>query len=323
MPQYFSPGVYVEEVESGPKPIEGVSTSVAGAVGVTQRGPTSGKPTLVTSFGDFQRIFGGFLREPDDASLLNRWAADADEGGRWWHFAHAVKGFFDNGGQQLFVKRVFASTSTPSSAAFGRGLVLEVDADAGAADTGLKLRHLLGVQVGTQVNLFAEGEPLAGNPYTVASYDEDARTVTLSAAIGQELKAGRDVVELVANPASPRTQAANIGAETTLTISAKARGVWGNDLFARVRSMVGATLRMQADPVTGGAPAATTLRVAAASGDTTVQVQDSSGFFDGDRVQIAGATYTLSNVPPPGLTTLTVQANGGDGSVTGAPAGMT
>jgi phage tail sheath protein FI len=50
MPQYRSPGVYVEEIDAGPKPIEGVSTSICGAVGVTARGPTAGKPELVTSW---------------------------------------------------------------------------------------------------------------------------------------------------------------------------------------------------------------------------------------------------------------------------------
>ena len=67
MPEYLSPGVYVEEIDAGPKPIEGVSTSTAGAVGVTAMGPTSGKPELVTSFAEFMRKFGGFLPEPDSA----------------------------------------------------------------------------------------------------------------------------------------------------------------------------------------------------------------------------------------------------------------
>src|ERR1017187_7480388 len=86
MPEYLSPGVYVEEVDAGPKPIEGVSTSTTGAVGITMRGPTSGKPVLVTSFADFTRQFGGFVAEPDDASLVNKWALDAGEGGRWGYF---------------------------------------------------------------------------------------------------------------------------------------------------------------------------------------------------------------------------------------------
>ena len=53
---YLSPGVYVEETDTGNKPIEGVSTSTAGVVGVTERGPAN-VPTLITSFGDYRRIF--------------------------------------------------------------------------------------------------------------------------------------------------------------------------------------------------------------------------------------------------------------------------
>src|SRR6202007_2679559 len=67
MPQYLSPGVYVEEIDAGPQPIQGVSTSITGAVGVTVQGPTSGKPVLVTSFTDFQNNFGGFLPVPPSA----------------------------------------------------------------------------------------------------------------------------------------------------------------------------------------------------------------------------------------------------------------
>ena len=100
MPEYLSPGVYVEEIDAGPKPIEGVSTSTAGAVGVTLRGPTrgrrgpfTGKPELVTSFAEFVRKFGGYIPEPS-AAEVNRWTFNANEGGRWWHFPLAVKGFF-------------------------------------------------------------------------------------------------------------------------------------------------------------------------------------------------------------------------------------
>ena len=63
MPQYLSPGVYIEELV-GPHPIQGVSTSITGMVGVTVRGPTDGKPRLVTNFNDYQSIFGGFLPTP-------------------------------------------------------------------------------------------------------------------------------------------------------------------------------------------------------------------------------------------------------------------
>ena len=93
MPEYLSPGVYVEEVDSGAKPIEGVSTSTTGMVGVTERGPV-GPPILVTSFPEFERWFGGRL----NADLF---AGDHN------YLPHAVEGFFTNGGKRLYIVRVF------------------------------------------------------------------------------------------------------------------------------------------------------------------------------------------------------------------------
>src|SRR5262245_523066 len=95
MPEYLAPGVYVEEVDTGPKPIEGVSTSTAGFVGMAARGPSVGLPVLVTSFNDFQRKFGGYF----DLSKL----APAFKGHTYLPFA--VDGFFANGGKRLFVLR--------------------------------------------------------------------------------------------------------------------------------------------------------------------------------------------------------------------------
>lgn len=113
MPEYLSPGVFVEEISTGPRPITGVATSTAGMVGVTARGPDSGKPKLVTSLLDFHRLFGGFLPRPSDADV-----ATADTNGiRWWLLPLAVKGFFDNGGQRLYVKRI-VPPAVGSTAAF-------------------------------------------------------------------------------------------------------------------------------------------------------------------------------------------------------------
>ena len=63
MPEYLSPGVYVEEFDSGAVPMEAVSTSTAGFIGMAMRGPVIGKPQLVTSFADYQRTYGGYLSE--------------------------------------------------------------------------------------------------------------------------------------------------------------------------------------------------------------------------------------------------------------------
>jgi phage tail sheath protein FI len=91
MPSYLAPGVYVEEIETGPTPIEGVSTSTAGLVGMTERGPVNA-PILVTSSGDFSRWFGGLL--------------DIGDFGSHCSLPHAVNGFFTNGGQLAYIVRV-------------------------------------------------------------------------------------------------------------------------------------------------------------------------------------------------------------------------
>jgi phage tail sheath protein FI len=96
MPEYLSPGVYVEEISLGPKPIEGVSTSTAGFLGAAERGAEY--PRLVTSWLDFQRWYGSYV---PDVSYL----------------AYAVQGFFDNGGQRCYVSRVVHVEAVPANSA--------------------------------------------------------------------------------------------------------------------------------------------------------------------------------------------------------------
>src|SRR4249920_718175 len=122
MPEYLSPGVYVEEINAGPVPIAAVATSTAGAVGVTRRGPVT--PTLVTSYGDFVRQFGGVLDRPD-ASVVAGWA----DRGYYWQTAEAIKAFFDEGGARLFFQRVVPSGADASTAEFNGGLYATLTQD--------------------------------------------------------------------------------------------------------------------------------------------------------------------------------------------------
>jgi uncharacterized protein len=85
MPTYLSPGVYVEEVESGSRPIEGVGTAVAAFVGFTADGPLD-MPVLVTNWSQYTQTFGDFV-----------------EGS---NLAHAVFGYFMNGGGSCYVVRI-------------------------------------------------------------------------------------------------------------------------------------------------------------------------------------------------------------------------
>lgn len=97
MPEYLAPAVYIEEVDTGSKPIEGVSTSTAGMLGMTERGPVN-VPILVTSVGDYKYWFGEHL----DPAVFP---------GSTCFLPHAVEGFFTNGGQRLFVTRVLETSS--------------------------------------------------------------------------------------------------------------------------------------------------------------------------------------------------------------------
>lgn len=101
MAEYLSPGVYVEEFESGAKPMEGVGTSTAGFVGLAQRGPVEGVPQLITNFSDFRRTYGDYLSQ--------------NEFGDYRFLAYAVESFFTNGGSRCFVARVAPSDAKCSA----------------------------------------------------------------------------------------------------------------------------------------------------------------------------------------------------------------
>lgn len=92
MATYLSPGVYIEEVDRGTKPIEAVGTSTAAFIGESALGPTN-EPVLVTNWAQYSRIFGDFRHSQ--------------------HMAHAVYGFFNNGGSKAFVCNVAEKTVTP------------------------------------------------------------------------------------------------------------------------------------------------------------------------------------------------------------------
>src|SRR6266566_3961301 len=85
MPEYLSPGVYIEEL-AGPKPIAGVGTSTGAFVGFAERGPIN-DPQLITNMTQFADTFGGFI----PGAFL----------------AYAVNHFFTEGGTRCYVTRAF------------------------------------------------------------------------------------------------------------------------------------------------------------------------------------------------------------------------
>jgi phage tail sheath protein FI len=103
MPEYLRPGVYIEEIERGPRPIEGVPTSTAAFLGAAERGPV--RPRLVTSYREYERNFGAVF-DPQA------------------YMPYAVSGFFENGGTNLYVCRLVGPSAVAASADAGDFTIL-------------------------------------------------------------------------------------------------------------------------------------------------------------------------------------------------------
>jgi len=97
MPEYLSPGVYVEEVSFRARSIEALSTTTTGFVGPTRYGPTDLPLDVITSIGEFERTYGDRQQMQFDGSSPTH--------NYMWHAARA---FFENGGTRLYISRVFA-----------------------------------------------------------------------------------------------------------------------------------------------------------------------------------------------------------------------
>ncbi|MEZ4661672.1 MAG: phage tail sheath subtilisin-like domain-containing protein [Caldilineaceae bacterium] len=102
---YLAPGVYIEEIDRGPKPIQGVGTNVTAFIGFTEKAEEPdpennlftqsilGKAQMITNWTQYQRHFGGMY---EDAYL-----------------PYAVRGFFENGGVRCYVISIHARNALP------------------------------------------------------------------------------------------------------------------------------------------------------------------------------------------------------------------
>ena len=307
MPEYLAPGVFVEEVPGGVRPIAGVSTSTMGMVGVTERGPVN-TPTLVTSYGAFTRVFGGLL----DPRVFteSRYA-----------LPYAVQGAFDNGAGRIYVNRIVGADAARGVAdLFGNAAsdpaatVLAERAAAGAT--------VLRIDDGTNI---ADGDTLLlsdgpRSEYVTAASDPVALGVALAGRLHGAQAAGTAV----------RAQTVTDGADLTAGVAGDMAAGGGLALDAATVAglAAGAILRLRqaddasrteyvtiasagaADITEGGlqfdhpraglevhvvtmanAPAQTTLSAAADAGAALVALAATAGFAVGDTVRIGtGAT---------------------------------
>jgi phage tail sheath protein FI len=98
MTTYLTPGVYIQEVERGPQPIQGVPTNIVAFLGETERGPTY--PRLISSYNDYARFFGSVY---DDTKFM----------------PYVVSGFFDNEGTTAYICRIVPRDAKPAYHVYG------------------------------------------------------------------------------------------------------------------------------------------------------------------------------------------------------------
>jgi phage tail sheath protein FI len=270
MPSYLAPDVYVEEIDSGNKPIEGVSTSVTGFVGMTQRGPSSGLPQLVTSFSEFRQLYGSYFD-----------LGPAFAGHNTLPFA--VDGFFTNLGSLLYISRIVPAGAVAASVTSQGGLVTRLTQDTSLA-AGLKnlIRPatLRGIQVGTKVllRMVKSGVVTDSAALSVTAIDRKTGIVTLSADLTAIFEAkyttvftdvnaidGTGAVTTLASPLAARPN--------SFVITAANEGSWGKDIVVNVFHE-------------SAAKAAVDSFISGAVGNNQILLKSAANFYTGAWVEI-------------------------------------
>jgi phage tail sheath protein FI len=244
MPEYLSPGVFIEEIPARLKAIEGVSTSTGGFVGAAERGTVAGfplpyvplpadrialprdpAPVLITSFADFVRQFGTPFADPATAGYLG----------------HSIRAFFDNGGKRCFVARVTTAGAARANLQVHQGAIMRLvrrattgqdrlfvntvrDVTTVAADNNIRVYRLSdGAQVGAMLN--------------VIDYDVRENSIRLGAALGAGVTFEPDEVYIRSRPVPPATAPGPAPLNATGPVFfARSPGAWGGRLRVTISS---------------------------------------------------------------------------------------
>jgi uncharacterized protein len=177
------PGVYVEEIPSGVRTITGVATSITAFMGRAPRGPSS-DPTIINSFGDFERGFGGLQAD--------------------YPMSYAVRDFYQNGGSQGLIVRLQngatpAAITLPTGAAAPNDILPLVAASEGTWGNNLSVTVDYNTKDTTNTSLFnltiTETDPVTAQVVNTEKFlnvsisTSDPRYVARSLADGSSLVA--------------------------------------------------------------------------------------------------------------------------------------
>lgn len=201
------PGVYIEEIPSGVRTIIGVATSITAFVGAAPRGPVNW-PTTINNFGDYQRAFGGL-------SLNST-------------MSFAVRDFFQNGGTQAVVARLFhpyLPADSDRNAALTAAQAVAASAGTAAGQAGATAASVQAAAQ-TEAGLFPTDPGRAGANFVMAA---------INGAVAQTGATAASVNTAAQNAiagAAPITKA-RLSIDT-LNLEAANQGAWGNSLRGRV-----------------------------------------------------------------------------------------
>lgn len=226
MPEYLAPGVYVEETSFRAKSIEGVGTSTTAFVGMTRKGPFRAengpqeKPELLTSYADFERIYGGY------ADLVLDGAGD-----RTNFLAHAVLAYFNEGGSRLYVSRVAVINTDPALGADTARVAVLAGAAPGDPDAVALVARTPGSGGNGRVTVIEDLAPASATTLASAPAGTLLRTGT-AAPFTYHLKVGSEW-RPAGNPADAATPVATLtaaGADPQLlTLSVTTTDADGNE----------------------------------------------------------------------------------------------
>ena len=232
------PGVYIEEIPSGVRTITGVATSITAFIGRTLRG-LENEPTIINSFSDFERMFGGL---------------DVD-----YPMSYAVRDFYLNGGSQATIVRLFNDGLLKAKKEAGKAVqdaanaVLKAIEDANAQDgaTVDSLKQAARTEadkIKSDTNQSAAAKNAAEK---VAKAAEDAANAS-EPSVDKVVKAAKQAVELSSDEAKAAREAISVpnrkaskqivmkkAANSTekdkgFVLEASSPGAWGNNLSVKI-----------------------------------------------------------------------------------------
>lgn len=242
MPTYLSPGVSIRETDFSYY-VKQLSTSACGMLGVAERGPIN-KPTLVTSWEQFVRRFGGYVQSG--------------------YLAYAARAFFDNGGAQLWVNRIAHYTdpldkttlsavrsavtlknrnavkASLATGASGTDRILWQAVAAGAAGNDITIA-LFASGNDTPLSVEVTGEAITVNLAT----DSEGNATSTVAQVVAAVTAKTEAVALVTvagtdtgvvTPAAAAHLAGGLDPQDALTVRAVDQGVWGDRIAVQLEN---------------------------------------------------------------------------------------